>query len=168
VGAITPALVLIFWFSLRRLDDTMQARDEDLHLLQQVEVFDPLPLPALEQLAAGLTSRHVAAGETVYRQGDDADGCLIIQEGTAEVLGDGRPIASVGPGDLVGEIALLRCVPRTATVRALTEMDLRLMDGDRFVLVVTGWETSRERTRGHVDQLLDRFHPADQPLTGHD
>jgi CRP-like cAMP-binding protein len=65
----------------------------------------------------------------------------------------------VGPGELVGEIALLRQVPRTATVRALTEMDLRLLDADRFICVVTGWETSREVTRGHVDELLERFSP---------
>jgi MFS family permease len=159
VGIIGPALVLVFWFPLRRLDDAMLARDEDLQLLQRVHVFDPLPLPALEQLASGLRPRHVAAGEIVYRQGDDADGCFVIESGTADVLGDGRTIATVGPGDLVGEIALLRDVPRTATVRAATEMDLRLLAGDRFVCVVTGWETSREMTRGHVDELLDRFSP---------
>ena len=159
IGIIGPALVLICWFSLRRLDDAMLARDEDLRLLQRVSVFDPLPLPALEQLAAGLRPRRVPAGETVYQQGDAADGCFIIESGTAVVLGDGQPIASVGPGELVGEIALLRQVPRTATVRAATEMDLRLLDADRFVCVVTGWETSREVTRGHVDELLDRFAP---------
>jgi MFS family permease len=161
VGMIGPALVLIFWFPLRRLDDAMLARDEDLELLQRVHVFDPLPLPALEQLAAGLRPRHVAAGETVYRQGDDADGCFVISSGTADVVGDGRPIATVGPGDLVGEIALLRRVPRTATVRAATDMELRVLDADRFVGVVTGWETSREVTRGHVELLLDRFSPGD-------
>ena len=163
VGAIAPALVLVFWFTLRRIDDAMLARDEDLSLLRQVTVFDPLPLPALEQLAAGLETRLVPAGETVYRQGDEADGCFIIQSGNADVVGDGRTIATVGPGELVGEIALLRHVPRTATVRAVTEMDLRLLDADRFVCVVTGWETSRELTRGHVDHLLDRFSPSPDP-----
>ena len=163
VGIIGPALVLVFWFPLRRLDDAMLARDEDLQLLQRVHVFDPLPLPALEQLASGLRPRHVAAGEIVYRQGDAADGCFVIESGTADVLGDGRTIATVGPGDLVGEIALLRDVPRTATVRAATEMDLRLLAADRFVCVVTGWETSREMTRGHVDELLDRFSPDGPP-----
>ncbi len=161
IGAIGPALVLICWFPLRRLDDMMRARDEDLGLLQRVAVFDPLPLPALEQLAAGLRPRHVPAGETVYQQGDAADGCFVIENGTADVLGDGQPIARVGPGELVGEIALLRQVPRTATVRAATDMDVRLLDADRFVCVVTGWETSREVSRDHVDQLLDRFSPRD-------
>jgi CRP-like cAMP-binding protein len=119
--------------------------------------------PALEQLAAGLQPRHVPAGEVVYAQGDRGDSCFVIEQGSAEVLGDGRPIATVGPGDLVGEIALLRQVPRTATVRALTEMDLRLLDGDRFICVVTGWETTRTMTSGHVDELLDRFSPEPGP-----
>jgi MFS family permease len=159
IGAIGPVLVLLCWVPLRRLDDAMVARDEDLELLRRVSVFDPLPLPALEQLAAGLRSRHATAGETLYVQGDEPDGCLVIERGRAEVVGDGRRIAEVGPGELVGEIALLRHVPRTATVRALTEMDLRLLDTDRFLLVVTGWESSREVTGEHVDQLLDRFSP---------
>ena len=159
VGAIGPALVLVFWFPLRRLDDAMTARDEDLALLRRVTVLDPLPLPALEQLAAGLRPRHVTAGESLYVQGDAADGCFVIEHGSAEVLGDGHRIAEVGPGELVGEIALLRQVPRTASVRALTDMDLRLLDADRFLLVVTGWESSREVTGEHVDELLDRFSP---------
>jgi MFS family permease len=159
VGAIGPALVLVLWLPLRRLDDAMVARDEDLELLRRVAVFDPLPLPALEQLAAGLRPRQVTAGETLYLQGDEPDGCFVIERGSAEVIGDGRRIADVGPGELVGEIALLRHVPRTATVRALTEMDLRLLDSDRFLLVVTGWESTREVTGEHVDELLDRFSP---------
>jgi MFS family permease len=159
VGAIGPALVLALWLPLRRLDDTMAARDEDLELLRQVVVFDPLPLPALEQLAAGLHPRHVCAGETLYAQGDPPNGCFVIEHGFAQVIGDGVQVAEVGPGELVGEIALLRHVPRTATVRALTDMDLRLLDADRFLLVVTGWESTRQVTGEHVDQLLDRFSP---------
>ncbi|HEX3930379.1 MAG TPA: MFS transporter [Nocardioides sp.] len=159
VGALGPAVVVVSWALLRRLDDTMAARDEDLALLRRVAVLDPLPLPALEQLAAGLRPRQVAAGDTVYTQGDAADGCVVIEHGTAEVLGDGRRVAELGPGELVGEIALLRRVPRTATVRALTDLDLRMLDGDRFLLVVTGWESSRVVTGEHVDDLLGRYSP---------
>jgi MFS family permease len=163
IGAIGPVFVVLLWVPLRRIDYSMVARDEDLALMRRVSVLDPLPLPALEQLAAGLRPRHVAAGETLYVQGDAADGCFVIERGSAEVLGHGRRIAEVGPGELVGEIALLRDVPRTATVRALTEMDLRLLDTDRFLLVVTGWQSSRAVTSEHVDQLLDRFSPGDSP-----
>lgn len=159
IGLIGPALVVIFWFPLRRLDDAMVARDEDLALLRTVSVFDPLPLPALEQLAAGLRTRWVAAGETLYAEGDPPDGCVVIRQGHADVVGHGQTIATVGPGELVGEIALLRHVPRTATVRATTDMDLRLLDTDRFLLVVTGWESSREVSREHVEEQLNRYSP---------
>jgi hypothetical protein len=64
-------------------------------------------------------------------------------------------------GGLVGEIARLRQAPRTATVRVLTEMDLRLLDAERFLLVVTGRESSREATSDHVDALLERFTPGE-------
>ena len=87
----------------------------------------------------------------------------MIESGTAEVVGDGSRIATLGPGELVGEIALLRDVPRTATVRALTDLRLRRLEGSRFVRVVTGWETTSVRTSGHVDELLDRFSPEPPP-----
>jgi hypothetical protein len=44
-------------------------------------------------------------------------------------------------------------------VRAVTDLNLRRLEGDRFVRVVTGWETSTARTSGHIDDLLDRFTP---------
>jgi MFS family permease len=162
VGLLGPALVLIFWFPLRRLDDAMSARDEDLALLRRVDVFDPLPLPAIEQLATGLRTTHVPAGAVLMEQGEEGpEGCFVIEHGDAEVIGDGERIATVGPGQLVGEIALLRRVPRTATVRALSDMDLRYLDADRFLLVVTGWESSREASSEHIDEMLGRFHPTE-------
>lgn len=53
VGSLGPALVVVAWRRLRRLDLEMVDRESDIALLRTVEVFDPLPLPALEQLAAG-------------------------------------------------------------------------------------------------------------------
>jgi hypothetical protein len=159
VGALGPTLVLLGWWGLRRLDAAMVDRAEDIALLRTVQVLDPLPLPALEQLAADLTPLHVPAGRIVFAQGDPADGCYVIERGRATVIGDGRAVAELGSGELVGEIGLLRRVPRTATVRAETDLDLRRLDGDRFLRVVTGWETTSARARDHVDDLLDRFSP---------
>jgi len=159
VGLVGPVLVVVSWTRLRRLDLQMVDREDDVALLRSVSVFDPLPLPALEQLAAGLEPVQVASGASVFEQGDAGDGCYVIESGTAEVVGDGSRITTLGPGELVGEIALLRQVPRTATVRALTDLRLRRLEGSRFVRVVTGWETTSVRTSGHVDDLLDRFSP---------
>ncbi|WP_191907985.1 MFS transporter [Nocardioides cynanchi] len=163
VGALGPVVVILGWRGLRRLDAVMVDRAGDIALLRTVRVFDPLPLPALEQLAAGLVRRRVGAGQVLFEQGEVADGCYVIEGGRASVVGDGRLVATLGTGELVGEIGLLRRVPRTATVRAETELDLCLLDGDRFVRVVTGWETTNARAGHHVDDLLDRFSPDTPP-----
>ena len=79
-------------------------------------MLQPLPLPAIEQLARGLEPVQVSAGQVVFRQGDQADRYYVIESGAAEVIGDGRLVTTLGPGDGFGEVALLRKVPRTATV----------------------------------------------------
>jgi hypothetical protein len=163
VGALGPVLVLLGWAGLRGLDSAMADRTAGIALLRTVSVLDPLPLPALEQLAADLEPERVPAGEIVFSQGDEADGCFVIESGRASVIGDGRPVAELGRGELVGEIGLLRHVPRTATVRALTDLDLRRLDGNRFLRVVSGWETTSARASDHVDDLLDRFSPGLRP-----
>jgi hypothetical protein len=159
LGAVGPVLVLLSWRGLRRLDAVMVVRGEDMALLRTVRALDPLPLPALEQLATALEPRHVPAGGQLFAQGDAGDGCFVIESGVAEVIGDGHRIVTLGPSELVGEIALLRHVPRTATVRAVTDLDVRRLDGERFVDVVTGWERSRVAAGHQVDQLLDRYSP---------
>jgi hypothetical protein len=163
VGALGPVLVLLGWAGLRRLDSAMADRTAGIALLRTVSVLDPLPLPALEQLAADLAPERVPAGDIVFSQGDEADGCYVIEAGRASVIGDGHPVAELGAGELVGEIGLLRHVPRTATVRALTDLDLRRIDGNRFLRVVSGWETTSARASDHVDDLLDRFSPGLRP-----
>jgi len=76
------------------------------------------------------------------------------------VLGDGKPVATLGPGDVFGEIALLRRVPRTATVRARTDLQLQSLTGDRFLTAVTGVPASAHQAWARVDAALDRFSPA--------
>ena len=70
--------------------------------------FKPLPLPAIEQLARGLEPVHVPAGQAVFRQGDPADRFYVIEKGAADVVGDGRLLTTLGPGDGFGEIGMLR------------------------------------------------------------
>ena len=123
-------------------------------------MFAPLPLPVVEQLARGLEPVSVPAGKTVFAQNDDADRFYVIVDGTVEVLGDGVPVATLGPGEVFGEIALLRRVPRTATVRACTDLQLQSLTRDRFLPAVTGVPASAHQARAHIDEQLDRFSPA--------
>jgi CRP-like cAMP-binding protein len=82
------------------------------------------------------------AGDEIVRQGEPGDRFYVIDSGSAEVLVDGRPAASLGPGDYFGEIALLRNVPRTATVRAREDGLLLTLTRDAFVPAVSGYSPS--------------------------
>jgi MFS family permease len=159
VGLVGPVVTAASWPRLRRLDTAMVGLDQEVGLLRKVEMFAPLPLPIVEQLARGLEPLSVAAGKTVFAQGDEGDRFYIIEAGTAEVHGDGKPVATLGPGEVFGEIALLRRVPRTATIRARTDLQLQSLTSDRFLTAVTGVPASAHQARAHVDERLDRFSP---------
>jgi predicted MFS family arabinose efflux permease len=162
LGLLSPVAVSLCWLRLRALDDRMVRRDDELEALRGVALFDVLPLPALEDVARQLDHVIVPAGATVFSQGEEGDRFYVVMDGEAEVIGDGRRVAGLGPGDSFGEIALLRRVPRTATVRAVTPLRLESLRCDRFLAVLT-------RTRGdaaahaRADEMLDRFAPGPEP-----
>jgi Cyclic nucleotide-binding domain len=166
VGMLCPVAVLAAGRQLRRLDASMVVRDREVGLLRAVGMLRPLALPALEQLARGLDPAEVAAGAVVFEQGDVGDRFYVVEEGVAEVIGDGAIIATLGPGDAFGEIALLRRVPRTATVRARTRLRLQTLTGARFLTVVTGSPSTVQHATGEIDAKLKRFSPAPQPGLG--
>jgi MFS family permease len=160
VGLVGPVLTAVSWPRLRRLDTTMGGLDQEVGLLRGVEMFAPLPLPVVEQLARGLEPVSVAAGTTVFAQNEEGDRFYVIVDGTVEVLGDGVPVATLGPGEVFGEIALLRRVPRTATVRARTDLRLQSLTSDRFLTAVSGVPASAHQAWARVDAALNRFSPA--------
>jgi len=159
VGALCPILAVAAWRRLRRLDSHIGEVDREIGLLQGVPMFQPLPLPAVEHLARGLEPVHVPIGRAVFRQGDPADRFYVIEVGAADVIGDGNLITTLGPGDGFGEIGLLRRVPRTATVRAATDLDLQALRCDRFLPVITGFPPSAREAAVEVEEMLDRFRP---------
>ncbi len=111
---------------------TMQALAE----LRELPVFGGLDSEQLTELLEHGQWTTVAPGSDVITQGDPGDRFYAIASGRAEVIVDGRPVGPVGKGMYVGEIALLRDVPRTATVRASTPMRLFALDREGFELVV--------------------------------
>jgi MFS family permease len=140
VGALLPALALLSWRALSRIDVASAARAGELELLRGVPIFAPLPPPTLESLAARTERRRVEAGETVFRKGDPGDAFYVVGEGTLTLSLDGGPPQRLERGDFFGEIALLRDVPRTATITAETDAELLSLRRDDFLPVVTGHE----------------------------
>jgi MFS family permease len=159
VGSLCPLLVLLAWRSLKRLDRNIGVEDKEIGLLRAVPMLRPLPLPAIERLARALEPVSVPAGRAVFRQGDPADRYYVIEDGVANVVGDGHLVAKLGPGDGFGEIALLRRVLRTATVLAVTDLRMSTLTSERFLPVVTGFPPSAREAGTSVDSMLDRFSP---------
>jgi predicted MFS family arabinose efflux permease len=163
VGLLCPIAAAVSWHRLRRLDRSIGVRDRDIELLQAVGMLNPLPLPAMEQLARGLEPVAVPAGHVVFNQGDFGDRYYVIESGEAEVVGDGHVVATLGHGEGFGEIALLRRIRRTATVRATSELRLQALRSDHFLAVVLGYTPSAREAGTVVETMLDRYTPHDDP-----
>ena len=101
------------------------ARSADVvELLGRVPVFSTLEPSDLERIAQMALPRHFEPGQAVFREGDQSDTCYIVREGHARAVrshGDGRTItlATFGPGDIFGELAMFEDERRSATVEAI-------------------------------------------------
>jgi MFS family permease len=152
-GGMLPLLVLLCAPALRRLD--AEAGPPELALLRGVPMFAPLASASLELLASRLERVRVLQGEEVIRQGEPGDRFYLIESGEVEVFEDGLFARREGPGDFFGEIALIRNVPRTATVRAVTDVELLALDREPFIAAVTGHAPSAEAADAVIDRRLD-------------
>lgn len=113
-----------------------------LELLWRSPIFAPLPGVMLERLAGRLIPASVSADETIIREGDYGDRFYLIAAGRVEVKAESRHVATLGPGDHVGEIALLRDLPRTATIVAKNPVELYAFTRNDFLSAVTSHQAS--------------------------
>jgi hypothetical protein len=138
-GLALPVVALLVVGRIRTVDrDAVVADPTDVALLRGTPVFAPLGLASLERIARNLVPIEVAPGGVVIKEGDPGDRFYVIAEGAVEVSRGGETLAKLGAGDLFGEIALLRDVPRTATVVALEPTSLRALERAQFLAAVTG------------------------------
>jgi MFS family permease len=137
-GLCVPVLLVPLWPSLRRIDDEAVIAEEPLELLRRIEIFAELPEPLLERLAAGATSVSVETGQVVVSRGEVGNHFYAIASGQAAVELEDGSARELGPGEGFGEIALLRDVPRTATVRAIEPLRIYAIERDEFLAAVTG------------------------------
>jgi CRP-like cAMP-binding protein len=98
----------------------------------------PLALCTTEEIASEVQTLEVPAGDDVVRQGDPGESFYVIEAGELEAVVDGQPVRTLRSGDSFGEIALIRDIPRTATVRAVTPAVLTVIERDHFLAAVMG------------------------------
>ena len=107
----------------------------------------------------------VTAGTEVIRQGDVGDRLYVVDAGSFEIVRDGSRIATAGEGEHFGEIALLHDVPRTATVRALTDGAVWALDQEEFLATVTGVPQAASAAHAVSAERL-RVRPGDPGASG--
>jgi MFS family permease len=132
IAALTVAATAAGWAGLRRIDQQFLP-PRLVPLLRQVSFFAVLPEAMVERLAGEAVEVTVTAGSIVIEAGQVGDRYYVIESGEADVAG-----TVLGPGEGFGEIALLRDVPRTATVTARTDLVLQAITREDFLAAVTG------------------------------
>lgn len=153
LGLVAAAYALAVLPQMRRLDARFVA-PPGAALLSAIPMFAPLPASAIEGLALASERRSVAAGDVVVREGDLAQEFFVIVEGEVEVTQDGAVLRREGVGEVFGEIGLLRDVPRTATVTAVTDVVLLVLGRRPFLETVSG---TLESTRAAEDLAWRRL-----------
>lgn len=155
-GLLLPATVLILSPRIRALDRAVRIPEQELSILRSVDLFAPLANPMMEAVASRLRHVEVPPGAVIMRKGEPGNRFYVIADGEVEVTRDGRPVARLGPGAYFGEIALLRDVPRTATVTATTPTTLLVLERADFLEAVTGHPVAREAADVTIRERLPK------------
>jgi len=145
IGAavVLPLAAAVGGRALFVLDAGVPVPVVEIALLRSLPLFAELPAPAIEGLAAALTSVHLPAGTVLIRQGDQGDAYYAIAAGELDVRQDGHFLRRCGRGEGVGEIALLRAIPRTASVIAHTSATVYRLNREPFLTAVLGHDPTR-------------------------
>jgi CRP-like cAMP-binding protein len=135
-------------------------------LLKKVPIFADLGKRDLERLAKLMVPRNVATGETIIKEHDQAAGFFIVSTGKVEAIRamgteNEQKLATFGPGDFFGEMALFEGFPRSASVRAVEDSEC---------LAMTRWDFMAEMKNhpeiavGMLPVLVRRLREADAKL----
>jgi MFS family permease len=155
IGVLLPLLALLRWRALRGFEIGSPVNEAHYTLLRATSIFAPLPVDRLEGLSRSLVEIEARTGQEVITQGDRGDRFYVIEQGEVEVLEDGQFRRKQGDGDCFGEVALIRDIPRTATVRATARTLLLAVERQSFLETVTGHVRSHEQAAAVADRWID-------------
>jgi CRP-like cAMP-binding protein len=115
--------------------------------LKEIPIFSNLSDEEAHRLAAFATETSIAEGQMLMKQGDYSVELIAIEEGKADIIQDGNKVATLGKGDLIGEMGLLERKPRNADVVAATPMR---------VIKLTHWEIRRmsDDTINRIEEIV--------------
>jgi CRP-like cAMP-binding protein len=117
--------------------------------LKAIPLFSDLSDEEAKRLAAFATETSAAEGQILMKQGDYAVELIAIEEGSADIIQDGKKITTLKEGDLIGEMALFNREPRNADVIATSPMRL---------IKLTHWEIRRmsDETIERIREIVDK------------
>jgi CRP-like cAMP-binding protein/predicted MFS family arabinose efflux permease len=140
-GGIQIAAAAISKRRIDQVDVEVASHIRILELIHSIEMFRPLRVVELEQVAASVSPREIRAGEVVIRELDrGAESMFIIESGTVEVTRRGERLRELAAGDSFGQIALLHRAPRTASVTAISDGTLLELDRAGFIGAVSDYK----------------------------
>jgi MFS family permease len=170
LGGVAVAATLACLPVLLRLDrltaGVVEALAPVVKLLSKLDIFTGASEQALERMATAATELRVGAGMTVIQQGEPADAFYVCTDGELEVTSTGergrkpRVLRTLGAGSYFGEIGLVEAIPRTATVRSLTDCTLLRIDGATFLAALTEAPAGMPALARGVTNGLAATHPS--------
>jgi MFS family permease len=130
-------LLVVRWRRLRAIDDAAVVPQVQIQILRSLPLFAALPMQTIEGLAQRLTLEFVPRGSNVITEGEHGDCYYCVADGQLSVTRKGRLVQTLQRGDGFGELALLRDVPRQATVRADSDVVLYRLDKLSFLGMIS-------------------------------
>jgi MFS family permease len=154
IAVVLPLTAAVGGRALFALDAGVPVPVVEIALLRSLPLFAELPAPAIEGLAAALKPIHVPAGAVLIQQGEAGDAYYAVASGELDAVQDGQFLRRCGRGEGVGEIALLRAIPRTASVIANTAATVYELNRELFLTAVAGHAATARRADHIADTRL--------------
>lgn len=153
-AAVAAVLLAVVWRGLRTIDTAATVPQVEIQLLRSIPLFAALPAPAIEGIARQLVTLSVTEGEVIVTEGEPGNRYYAVADGQLTVSRHGRRLGTLSRADGFGEIALIRQVPRTATVTAQTDALLYVLEKEPFVMSVTGHAPTASAARSIITDHL--------------